>query len=253
MKTLLSILAIIVIAAPFAYAADPADDSLILFFSFDELDGDTVPDLSQYENNGTLAGSPELAAGKFGNALKLNGQTDWVEVPHADILTVDANVTVMAWINAERHMGPNNQRWQGILSKGNSPRSYSFYTESPSECLHLSAGGSGSVCTGKIPLNEWTHVVAQVEDGVHRYWLNGEHAGEFDGKNALPGAADTSSVFVGKTPENNREFLGLIDEVRIWNRALSMDEVRVEMNTASTPVEPLGKLSTTWATLKSER
>ena len=253
MKTLLSILAIIVIAAPFAYAADPSDDSLILYFSFDELDGDTVTDHSQYENDGTLAGSPELAAGKFGNALKLNGQTDWVEVPHADILTVDANVTVMAWINAERHMGPNEQRWQGILSKGNSPRSYSFYTESPSECLHLSAGGSGSVCTGKIPLNEWTHVVAQVEDGVHRYWLNGEHAGEFDGKNALPGAADTSSVFVGKTPENNREFLGLIDEVRIWNRALSMDEVRVEMNTASTPVEPLGKLSTTWATLKSER
>ena len=106
--------------------------------------------------------------------------------------------------------------------------------------LHLSAGGSGSTCTGKITLNEWTHVVAQVEDGVHRYWLNGEHAGEFDGKNALPGAADTSSVFVGKTPENNREFLGLIDEVRIWNRALSMDEVRVEMNTASTPLNRSG-------------
>lgn len=253
MKTLLSILAIIMIAVPFAHAADPDDDSLILFFSFDELDGDTVPDLSQYGNDGSIAGSPELAAGKFGNALKLNGQSDWVEVPHADILTVDTNVTVMAWINAERHMGPNNQRWQGILSKGNSPRSYSFYTESPSECLHLSAGGSGSVCTGKIPLNEWTHVVAQVEDGTHRYWLNGEHAGEFDGKNALPGAADTAAVLVGKTHEGNREFLGLIDEVRVWNRALSMEEVRVEMETAATPVEPLGKLSTTWATLKSER
>ena len=253
MKTFLSILTIIMIAAPFAHAADPSDESLILFFSFDELDGDTVPDISQYGNNGTIAGTPELAAGKFGNALKLNGETDWVEVPHADILTVDTNVTVMAWINAERHMGPNNQRWQGILSKGNSPRSYSFYTESPSECLHLSAAGSGSVCEAKIPLNEWTHVVAQVEDGVHRYWVNGDHAGEFADKNALPGAADTSSVFVGKTPESNREFLGLIDEVRIWNRALSMEEVRVEMETASTPVEPLGKLSTTWATLKSER
>lgn len=253
MKIFFSLLTIIMIAAPFAHAADPADDSLILYFSFDELDGDTVTDHSQYGNDGTIAGSPELVAGKFGNALKLNGQTDWVEVPHADILTVDANVTVMAWINAERHMGPNSQRWQGILSKGNSPRSYSFYTESPSECLHLSAGGSGSVCEPKIPLNEWQHVVAQVEDGVHRYWLNGEHAGEFDGKNALPGAADTASVLVGKTHEGNREFLGLIDEVRIWNRALSMEEVRAEMNTASTPVEPLGKLSTTWATLKSDR
>ena len=253
MKIFFSLLTIIMIAVPFAHAADPADDSLILYFSFDELDGDTVTDHSQYGNDGTIAGSPELVAGKFGNALKLNGQTDWVEVPHADILTVDTNVTVMAWINAERHMGPNNQRWQGILSKGNGPRSYSFYTESPSECLHLSAGGSGSVCEPKIPLNEWQHVVAQVEDGTHRYWLNGEHAGESDGKNALPGAADTASVLVGKTHESNREFLGLIDEVRIWNRALSMEEVRAEMNTASTPVEPLGKLSTTWATLKSDR
>ena len=183
MKIFFSLLTIIMIAAPFAHAADPADDSLILYFSFDELDGDTVTDHSQYGNDGTIAGSPELVAGKFGNALKFNGQTDWVEVPHADILTVDTNVTIMAWINAERHMGPNEQQWQGILSKGNSPRSYSFYTESPSECLHLSAGGSGSICEAKIPLNEWQHVVAQVEDGTHRYWLNGEHAGEFGEKN----------------------------------------------------------------------
>ena len=252
MKNILIVLAIIGLMAPLAYAADSADDSLILYFSFDELDGDTVTDHSQYGNNGTIAGAPELAAGKFGNALKLNGETDWVEVPHADILTVETSVTVMAWINAERHMGPNEQRWQGILSKGNSPRSYSFYTESPSECLHLSAGG-GSVCTGKIPLNEWQHVAAQVDDGTHRYWLNGEDAGVFEGKGALPGAADTSSVFVGKTPESNREFLGLLDEVRIWNRALNEEEIRAEMNSGTTPVEPIGKLSTTWATLKSER
>ncbi|MCG9133711.1 LamG domain-containing protein [Candidatus Poribacteria bacterium] len=253
MKNLFPVLAIIVLMTSFAYAADPTDDSLILYFSFDELNGDTVTDHSQYGNDGTLAGAPELAAGKFGNALKLNGESDWVEVPHADILTVETNVTVMAWINAERHMGPNEQRWQGILSKGNSPRSYSFYTESPSECLHLSAGGSGSVCTGKIALNEWQHVAAHVEDGTHRYWLNGENVGEFDGKNALPGAADTSSVFVGKTPESNREFLGLLDEVRIWNRALNEEEIQAEMNSATTPVEPLGKLSTTWAALKSKR
>ena len=253
MKNLFPVLAIIVLMTSLAHAADPADDSLILYFSFDELDGDTVTDHSQYGNDGTIAGSPELAAGKFGNALKLNGESDWVEVPHADILTVETNVTVMAWINAERHMGPNEQRWQGILSKGNSPRSYSFYTESPSECLHLSAGGSGSVCEGKIALNEWQHVAAHVEDGTHRYWLNGENVGEFGDKNALPGAADTASVLVGKTHEGNREFLGLIDEVRIWNRALNEEEIQAEMNSATTPVEPLGKLSTTWATLKSKR
>lgn len=256
MKSLFLLLTLLAFVASFVHAADESDNSLILYFSFDELDGDTAIDHSQYANNGTLAGAPELAPGKFGNALKLNGETDWVEVPHADILTVDENLTVMAWINAERHTGPNGQRWQGILSKGNSPRSYSFYTESPSECLHLSAGGSGSVCTGKIALNEWQHVVAHVDNGTHRYWLNGENVGEFPGQNPLPGAADTAAVLVGKTHEGNREFLGLIDEVRIWNRALSEGEILEEMdigNIALTAVEPHEKLATTWGTLKSHR
>lgn len=254
MKIFLSTFVIIALVVSVAYAADLSDDSLILYFSFDELDGDTVADHSQYGNDGTIAGDPELAAGKFGNALKLNGQSDWVTVPHDEILTVDEAVTVMAWINAERHQGPNAQRWQGIVAKGNGPRSYSFYTEFPSECLHLSAGGSGSVCDGQVALNEWQHVVAHVDNGTHRYWLNGENVGEFDGQNPLPGAADTADVLVGKTHESNREFLGLIDEVRIWNRALSEDEIIAEMDTGVlTPVDPLGKLSTTWSTLKAQR
>ena len=236
------------------HAAVNTDETLILYFSFDELDDGMAVDHSQYGNNGVLNGDPQLADGKFGKAMKFNGTTDWVEVPHDDILTVETSVTVMAWINAERHMGPNNQRWQGILAKGNSPRSYSFYTESPSECMHFVAGG-GSVCTTKIPLNEWQHVVAQLDSGTHRYWLNGENIYESGGKSASPGAADTSNVFVGTTAEGaNRRFLGLIDEVRIWNRALSEEEVIWEMNIGverGTAVEALDKLATRWGYLKS--
>lgn len=233
-----------------------ADSSLVLYFSFDELDGDMTIDHSQYGNNGTIFGSPELVDGKFGKALKFNGESDWIEVAHADILTVTESVTVMAWINAERHMGPNQQRWQGILSKGNSPRSYSFYTESPSECMHFSAGG-GSTCDTQIPLNSWQHVVGQVDSGTHKFWLNGDNIFESGGKSALPGAADTSTVFVGTTAEGaNRRFLGLIDEVRIWNRALTEDEILAEMETgyqSGTAVDPRQKLSTTWGTIKSTK
>ncbi|MDE0483546.1 MAG: LamG domain-containing protein [Candidatus Poribacteria bacterium] len=256
MRFLFVILILTAFVTSFAFAAEESDDSLILYFSFDELDGDMTIDHSQYENDGSIKGAPQLVDGKFGKALKFNGTDDWIEVPHDPILTVETSVTVMAWINAERHMGPNNQRWQGIVAKGNSPRSYSFYTESPSECLHLSAGG-GSVCTGKIALNEWQHVVGQVDDGTHRYWLNGEMVGEFGGKNALPGAADTSVVYVGTTGEGaNRRYLGLIDEVRIWNRALSEEEVMMEMKIGHMPgtaVDPREKLATTWSAIKSHR
>ena len=74
------------------------DESLILSLSFDELNGRTVKDHSRYGNNGALVGNPTLVAGKFGKAMKFNGRSDWVEIPHDDSLTVDKNVTVMAWI-----------------------------------------------------------------------------------------------------------------------------------------------------------
>ena len=47
----------------------------------------------------------------------------------------------------------------------------------------------------------------------------------------------------------------MIDEVRLWNRALSQDDIKIlkELNAQSTPVDPLGKLSTTWGSLKSVR
>ena len=238
----------------FADAADASDPSLILYFSFDELEGDMftkVPDLSQYGNDGTLIGEPELVEGKYGMALQLDGQMDWVEVPHADSLTVDEAVTVMAWIHTERHGSNNAARWQGILAKGNNPRSYSFYTESRSQCLHLSVGGSGSVCDGIVKLNEWQHVVASVGQGVHRYWINGEHVGESSRRNPPPGDADLEDVLIGRTHEGNREFLGIIDEVRIWNRVLSEDEIREEMIFSMTiSVSPRGKLATRWASLK---
>ena len=254
MRNLFIILTLITFVASFAYGANEPEDSLILYFSFDEIDGKNAIDHSLYENHGELVGDAKLADGKFGKALELNGESDWVVVPHDDILTVDESVTVMAWINTERHQGPGGQRWQGIVAKSNNPRSYSFYTEFPSECLHLSVGGSGSVCNKKVPLEEWVHVVAQVDDGTtHKYWVNGESAGEFGGKNAPPGKADTAELLVGKTHEGSREFLGLIDEVRIWNRALTEDEIIEQMEKGHFelfPVDPKRKLATTWGHLK---
>lgn len=214
------------------------DKSLILSLSFDELDGRTVKDHSRYKNNGVLVGKPRLVEGKFGKALKFNGRSDWVEIPHDDSLTVDRNVTVMAWIKTSRHGGPNDALWQSIVAKGNSPRSYSFYTEKETGRLHLSVNNfKGSSSHGNITLNRWQHVAAQVDNGIHRHWINGKPTGAFPVNAPLPGKADTASVRVGNSHDikpaiaPDRHFLGLIDELRIWNRALSQDEITGEMQT----------------------
>ncbi|MDE0634577.1 MAG: LamG domain-containing protein [Candidatus Poribacteria bacterium] len=256
MKTLFVMLTIIAFVASFAHALNEPEESLILYMSFDTIDGKNTIDHSKYENHGEMAGDPKHVDGKFGKALQLNGTSDWVVVPHHETLTVDKDVTVMAWINPERIAGPGGAQWQGILAKGNNPRSYSFYTETGKGCLHLSVGGAGSACDGKVVENEWQHVAAQVDGNTHRYWINGENVGEYGGKNAPPGQGDTANVFIGKTHEGSREFLGLIDEVRIWNRALTEDEVIDQMEKGHLdllPVDPRQKLTTTWGTIKTEK
>ena len=137
------------------------NDSLILCLSFDELSGRRVKDHSQYGNNGELVGNPTLVEGKFGKALKLNGRSDWVEIPHDDSLTVDESVTVMAWIKTPRHGGPYSSLWQSIVAKGNTLRSYSFYTEMETGRLHLSISNSqGGTSNKHVLLHRWQHVVA---------------------------------------------------------------------------------------------
>ena len=230
---------------------DRPEPSMVLYLSFDEGSGKTAEDVSIYSNHGQLKGDPKGVKGKFGNALKFNGKTDWVEVAHHDSLTVDSEVTVMAWIKAERYTDPSTQ-WQGIVAKSNSPRSYSFYTTSGGGgALHFSAAGGST--SKKIKLNEWQHVVAQVKDEKHLYYINGEDGGGGASGVKLPGKKDTATVVVGKSHEATREFLGLIDEVRIWNRALSQKEVQFHMNAGKNKVsvEPNGKLTTSWGNLKT--
>jgi len=257
-KFIIVALATLLIVTPLVHVAQAKstggpEPSLILYLPFDEGSGNKAGDVSRYGNHGELKGGPKWVAGKFGKALEFNGTSNWVEVPHADILTVDTAVTVMAWIKAKRLTGgASKAQWAGIVTKSNNPRSYSFYaTTGGGGALHFSSMG-GSTSGLKVALNEWQHVVAQHTGKSHIYYVNGEPAGEFDGKAALPGKKDTANVVIAKSHESSREFEGIIDEVRIWNRILSAKEVTHHMNIGKNQVavEPGGKVATTWGKLK---
>ncbi|MBN1805161.1 MAG: LamG domain-containing protein [Sedimentisphaerales bacterium] len=202
------------------------DPNLVGWWTFDDNYQPIVLDQSGYGNHGTLQNDAHKVIGYDGDAVMLDGIDDFVEVPHNTTLTVDNEVTVMAWINAGRYIAPNGESWQGILSKGNSPRSYSLYTE-VSQALHFSTNGVGTLSMGTIPLNEWVHVAAMVVGGQHQYYINGEDAGLSGSGITLPGSADAAPVVIGRTQEGTtRSFLGMIDDVRIYNRALTQQEIQ---------------------------
>jgi len=228
---------------------------LVGWWKLDDGSGTRAADSSGNANHGTLQGDPQWVTGRIAGALQFDGVDDFVDVPHNENLTADNEVTVMAWINTPRHEGPNGEGWQGILSKSNNPRSYSFYTNS-SGYLHFSTAGIGSNSSTTVPLNEWVHVCAIVVGGEHQFYINGEPAGTSGSGVVLPGTADTANVVIGRTQEGaNRSFLGMIDDVRIYMRGLTQDEVQLAMTgeglpAASSPNPPDGTIhEDTWITL----
>jgi hypothetical protein len=230
-KEYVLVVAVLLVQTALGAAFDPnTDPSLMGYWSFNEGSGTVAADRSGHGNDGQLMNGPTWVAGKIAGALKFDGVDDYVLVPHnASLLPTGNEVTVSVWINAERHTGPNNATWQGILSKGDNPRLYSLYTEA-SGALHFSTGPSGAfvgtLSTGQVPLHEWVHVVAMVSGGQHVYYINGQPAGTSGSGATLP-AGGTSPLNIGRTPdEPDREFLGMIDDVRLYNRALTAEEIK---------------------------
>ena len=220
---------VLVLSAVLTSVAKAVDPDLVGWWRLDEGSGTTAADMSGNGNDGTLQGDTTWVTGQIGKALQFDGVDDFVQVPHAEILTMDNEVTVMAWINTERYEAPNGDAWQGILSKSESPRSYSFYTEA-SHALHFSTAGYGGLSTPDVPLNEWVHVCAMVIGGAHQYYINGEDAGTNGSGITLPGTSDTATFVIGRTNEGvNRSFLGMIDDVRVYRRGLTQEEVQVAM------------------------
>ena len=229
-KLIYLVLFVLVLSVALTNVTKAADPDLVGWWRLDDGSGMTAADFSGNGNDGDLVGNPTWVAGQLGMGLQLNGVDEYVEVPHNDILSVDNEVTVMVWINAERHTYPG-QNWQGIMAKGASPgRSYSLYTE-VGQGLHFSTGNPfiGTVSATDVPLNEWVHVCAIVIDDHHQYYINGEDAGSSGSGINLPGVADNATVLLGDARDGSREFLGKVDDFRIYRRGLTQEEVQSAM------------------------
>jgi len=228
----------LLLLAPAWTALGAVDPTLVGWWWFNEGAGITAADSSSYKNNGTLTGGPTWALGKFGKAVQFDGVDDYVTVPHNASLCVTTGVTVMAWVNTPRWEMPG-QGYQGIISKSNSPRSYSLYTTSAG-ILHFSTTSTttnayvGTTSTGTVPQNQWVHVCAMVSGGNQLYFINGVAAGANTGQGiVLPGTADTGTLVIGRTNEGaGRSWGGLIDDVRVYNRGLTQAEVQKIMTGA---------------------
>lgn len=225
------------------------DEGLIAYWNFDEGTGGMAYDSSGNNNNGTIYGA-SWTTGVSGNALRFDGIDDYVEVPHSDILNPPDAVTVSLWFN-ETSSSPAYscllyKAGEVPTSSGYRDRIYTLWTMSNKK-IHFTSTpeGASSQIFYDSPLNSYilnnfsmlTAVVDTANDYM-RIYINGVQVqeGSYLGYDTI--RSGNYPLRIGncfKTSSNQYPFSGVIDEVRIYNRALTPNEIRAFYNSYFEP------------------
>lgn len=208
------------------------DASLVGCWSLDEGSGTLAHDGSGNDNHGTIYGA-SWVDGKFGKALSFDGVDDYVEIPQDPNLN-PTTITVDTWIKAK----PTGD-YQLVVDK-----SHGFVDATgweleiyPDGRIGFGYGngdpgwsGAYARSTSVLTDNVWHHVAGTLDGATIRIYVDGV----LENATAYAGTPQTNSrpvhigmAWGGGTPQ--RFFNGLIDEIKIYNRALSQEEIVASM------------------------
>jgi PKD repeat protein len=206
--------------------------TLVAAYSFDEGSGLTLHDSSGNGNNGTISNAAWSTAGKYGDALSFNGSSSWVTIPASPSLNLTRGMTLEAWIKPTALSG-----WRDILEKERpSGLSYALYasdgglSDLPADGEVQTCGKANTVQAGPSPrLNAWTFLSVTYDGAAIRMYVNGNLVSSRPGTGAI---VETNGVLrIGGDSVWGEYFKGLIDNVRIYNGALSQAAIQADMTT----------------------
>jgi hypothetical protein len=207
----------------------PPPSGLVAAWGFNEGSGSSVADASGKGHVGTLSSTSWSAAGKFGGALSFNGSSSWVTVADASDLDFSSALTLEAWVRPSVLSG-----WRTVLFKERPGGIvYSLYAnQSAGRPVGQVWLGSelNAVGPAALGLNAWSHVASTYDGSTLRLYVNGALVSSTAVSGTL--AASSGVLRIGGNGVWGEWFAGLIDEVRVYNRALTAGEIQTDMNAA---------------------
>jgi len=228
---------------------------LVGYWKFDEGSGDVAVDSSGHGNDGSIKGTPNWVAGQIGSALDFDGSTNYVEIPHSESLSITEQITIAAWT----FMRSDSSGEMAIVSKGGWAANNLPYelTETPGDVIFwqfYDNEGRDTCSPDSPPVNEWHHIVGTYDGTIFKCYIDGELGEEWEYTGTMP--ENTLAVTIGRRSTGGTWFNGMIDEVMIYDHALTEDEVPKIMmglggfGQASRPDPTDGAFySATWVTL----
>jgi hypothetical protein len=186
---------------------------LVSYWKMDDGSGTIVTDFSGNGHNGTFVGSPTWVAGKYGGGLQGNNNGF-----NATFNFTPTNFTVAFWIYPQTLVSYNNQiganggSWGGFVILNSSTGAIMVGTDSGSRI--------GPTSDGIYVVNQWIHIVFTYNAGVGILYKNGVVVATKSGM-----TAPTVWTQFGATLTNSSGLKAILDEVCIYSRALSQDDV----------------------------
>ena len=210
----------------------PGSPGLVASYSFDAGSGTTLADVSGNGRTGTLSGATWSTQGKYGGALAFDGSNDWVTVADHASLDFTNALTIEAWVFPTVVGGG---AWRSLLIK-EAPQmeAYQLYantdTNAPTFYVRRAAATGDpqdARAPTPMPVNTWTHLAATYDGTTLRFFVNGVQVAS----NAIAGPLLTSTgvLRMGGNSIWGEFFTGRIDEIRLYNRALSVAEIQADM------------------------
>jgi PKD repeat protein len=219
----------IVVSSTGMTVSDSAKLGLVAAYNFNEGSRTIVLDVSGRNNSGTLAGGVAWTnQGKFGNALVFDGVSGVVTIPDSDSLRLSTGMTLEAWVKPSI---VDNQ-WRDVIYKGDD----NYYLEASSTnggkpagraSLHHVYGATA------LPVGAWTYLATTYDGATLRFYINATEVSSI-----VIGAGIDMSAYplqIGGDALYGQYFHGVIDEVRVYSRALSQTEIQQDM---TTPISP---------------
>ncbi len=214
-----------------AAAAAAPSSGLVAAFGFDEPTGAVVRDASGHGLNGRRVGATRTAHGRFGRALSFDGVNDRVTVPDSAQLRLTDGLTLEAWV---RPTSASGQRLVLLKGRGRGT-AYGLYASDlrrPAGSVRTAvAATASSVARARaktgLPLGRWSHVAVTFSGDRVRIYVNGEWISSRRASGSIVAAA--GALRIGGGVSTATSFRGRIDEVRVYDHALTGAEIQADL------------------------
>lgn len=222
-------------------------EGLVAEWKFDEGAGNILHDSSGNGNDGIIYGATWLETNE-GYVLQFDGINDYVDIPYTSLENL-ASGTIIARIKVDSNIGEtiiakqhNNVNTYGVFSIGYSCNSIGWPNAGTSGKLYYHGHNSITEASSSstIDIGQWYNVANVFTNTYTKFYIEGSLDNTLNGDYSIPSDANPTATSIGAWlgPSGGRYFTGVIDEIRIYNRALTADEIKANYEAYLTTPTP---------------